>query len=155
MVVKIKWVKVRVIILAFLFAIGLITCLLHNRQNNSAQVALAAWEDQSTENRLLVWLFIDEIQVQNDLFYQSYYTMPPTVAYYSTYVDSIKENGAKIEITFYSLPYIGPHDTVGEDKITFQVNHSGEIMPVSFRHLKSYPLPDNLISIQKELPPAE
>lgn len=152
-VIHIKWSKVILFTLAALLAVWAVGWFFQNRGNDAAQAAINTFDEQSAEAKLLVYTFSDKIQAQSDLFYEPYYTIPPTIAYYSTYVSRIKDNGANIEITFFSLPYIGPHDTIGEDEITFQVNHTGETFPISFRHLKSHPLPENLISLQKELPP--
>lgn len=111
-------------------------------------------ESKPLENTALVRLFIDAIQEQSNLFYEPYYTVNPTIVDYWTTVKSIEENGPQIYVTFSTLPYIGPHDTIGEDEITFSINRSGEIAMVDFKHLKSYSLPDNLKSIEKgALPP--
>ena len=153
MFIQVKWSRAILIIVIALLAITVTTCFFHDQQSTSAEAAIAAFDEQSSENKLLVYIFLDAIQEQSNQFYEPYYTIAPTVAYYSTYVSNIKDNGANIEVTFFSLPYIGPHDTIGEDEITFQARHTGEITPISFRHLKSYSLPDNLITLQKALPP--
>lgn len=153
MVIHIRWSKVLLFIVTVLLAISVIICFFGRKQENTTKVVMAVFDKQSEERKLLVYTFSDALQEQSNLFYKSYYTISPTVAYDSTYVKSLKDNGENIEITFCSLPYIGPHDTVGEDEITFQVKHNGEYVPISFRHLKSYSLPENLISLQKELPP--
>lgn len=113
-----------------------------------------SFEHQSVKNKALIYLFLDKLQEQSDLFYEPYYTINPTIAHYMTSVKDIEEKGAQINITFSTLPYIGPHDTIGEDEITFSINYSGEIALVDFRHLKSDSLPDHLKSIEKGvLPP--
>lgn len=152
MAIHIQYSKVMLLILVALLGIGAVCCFFQNQQNDSVEATMAAFDKQSKESKLLVYLFLDEIRELSNLFYEPYYTIVPTVAYYLTVVSDIKDNGPNIEITFHSLPYIGPHDTIGEDEIIFQISYTGETVPVSFRHLKSFPLPNNLISLQKELP---
>ena len=78
----------------------------------------------------------------------------PAVANYSATVQEIQEGGATICITFTILPYIGPHEALGEDAVAFCVNLSGGIMDMAFKHLKSYSLPDNPRHLERgRLPP--
>lgn len=155
MVIHVNRSKVILFILIALLILCAVRCSFLNLQNTSVRAAMTPFDKQSEESKLLVYLLLDEIREQSDLFYEPYYTISPIIAYYSTVVSDIKDNGANIEITFHSSPYIGPHDTIGEDEITFQVKHTGEIVPIAFRHLRSHPLPDNLISLQKALPPVK
>ena len=41
------------------------------------------------------------------------------------------------------LPYIGAHNSVGIDNITFKIS-PGEVKMVTFEHIKSFPIPNNL-----------
>ncbi|MCI2105790.1 MAG: DUF3888 domain-containing protein [Intestinimonas sp.] len=155
MMIHIKPKAVFIILAVFLAALATIS-FFPIQQSNPAKTALATFEEQPAKDKLLVYIFLDAIQGQSDQFYAPYYTISPTNAYYSTTVKEVQEDGVTVDITFSTLPYIGPHDTIGEDEITFHVTHSGEITPMSFKHLKSYPLPDNLRSIEKgALPPSE
>ena len=156
MIIHIRHAKALFITLAvFLAALGTVS-FSHIQQGGPAKTALATFEEQSAKDKLLVYVFLDAIREQSDQFYAPYYTISPTNAYYSTTVKEVQEDGANADITFSTLPYIGPHDTIGEDEITFQATPSGEITPISFKHLKSYPLPDNLRNIEKgALPPSE
>lgn len=149
-----KQPKTVFIVLAVCLA-ALTISFFHIRQSISSKTAFATFEEQGVEDKLLVYVFSDAIREQSDQFYAPSYTLSPTNAYYSTTVKEVQEYGVNVDITFFTLPYIGPHDTIGEDEITFHVTHSEEITPISFRHLKSYPLPDNLRNIEKRaLPPA-
>ena len=126
----------------------------HICPEDTAKAVSTVFENQATSDKALVYLFMDRIQEQSDEFYAPYYTISPTVAYYFTSVKEVREDGANLYITFSMLPYIGPHDTIGKDEITFLINHSGEITPAGLRHLRNYPLPDNLANIARgPLPP--
>ena len=120
----------------------------------AAEAATAAFEERPDCEKLLVYLFLGRVQEQIGSFYVPYYTISPTVAYYSTSVKELRERGTDICVTFTAFPYIGPHDTIGEDEVTFCVDRSGEIVETSFRHLKNYALPEYLSQMEKgSLPP--
>lgn len=152
-VIHIKWPKVIIIAIVVSFAMLTTVFFAVIRQNDSSEKAITTFKEQSAKDTLLVCVFLEAIREESYKFYAPYYTLSPTIAYYSATVKGVKEYGANIDITFMSLPYIGPHDTIGEDEITFRVTHSGEITPREFRHVKSYPLPSNLSDIQIALPP--
>lgn len=138
----------------FLLMLSASVCLLIGYRSRAAKAASAVFPSQSASNQVLVCLFTDRIQEQTDRFYAAYYTVSPTIAYYMTAVKNIEKEDGGFSVTFAALPYLGPHDTIGEDEIIFRVRHSGETTLIAFRHLKSYPLPDNLRSLEKgALPP--
>ncbi|NLU23564.1 MAG: hypothetical protein GXW99_02350 [Clostridiales bacterium] len=155
MVIYIKWPKVILFALMALFLVFTALCLHHAYSESSSRAVMqtSSFDEQSEEDKLLVYVFLDAIREQSNLFYEPYYTQLPQVTYDGTYKKSVEESGVNSKITFVSLPYIGPHDTIGEDEITFEVNRSGKIVSADLKHLVSYSLPDNLLSIQKELPP--
>jgi hypothetical protein len=62
-------------------------------------------------------------------------------------------SGFDFLITLEVRPYIGPHDTVGIDHITFKVRVNGEVTLEKFEHIKSFPIPQNLQGIIKKWPP--
>ena len=146
------------IILAAIVVLLIISAIIavskHICLEDTAKAVSTVFENQTTSDKAQVYLFMDRIQEQSDEFYAPYYTISPTVAYYLTSVKEVREDGANLYITFSMLPYIGPHDTIGKDEITFLINHSGEITPAGLRHLRNYPLPDNLANIARgPLPP--
>ena len=53
-------------------------------------------------------------------------------------------------ITFISMPFVGPHDTVGMDEISFSADYTGKVELKEFKHIKSYSLPDHLKSLMKK-----
>lgn len=155
MVIRIKRSHAVTVMLLLLLLLSAAAAAFRNPHHTDAtEIVSAPFEDQQIGEKLLVYLFLSDIQEQSNLFYAPYYTVSPTVSYYFTTVTEIQEDGANICITFTSLPYIGPHDAIGEDGVTFCVNHSGEIIDMEFKHLKSYSLPDNLSYLEKgALPP--
>jgi hypothetical protein len=55
----------------------------------------------------------------------------------------------KVEVA----PYIGPHNSVGIDHITFNVNSSGDVKLEKFEHIKSFEIVPGYQSIIKTWPP--
>ena len=155
MVIDLKRLRISLIVLAILFSLFAAAAVFqHFSDQNTAKMVSLPFAEQQISEKPLVYLFIGRIQEQSEQFYEPYYVMTPAVAYYFTTVKEIREDGANICITFMSFPYLGPHDTIGEDEVTFCVNHSGEIIDMEFKHLKSYNLPDNLSHLERgALPP--
>lgn len=107
---------------------------------------------------LLINTYLKYIQYASNDFYNEYFTISPTVAYYYVWVKEIssdKSTNPTSLITFISMPFVGPHDTVGIDEITFSADYTGKIKLKEFQHIKSYSLPDNLKSLMKKPIPGE
>ena len=96
-----------------------------------------------------------------DRFYEPYLTIEPTVVPYNgaeiTQIhggERILEgiNDSQYTVVVDVLPYIGPHISIGKDRITLAVRPDG-ITVEKFEHLESYDLPSNYRSlIKKPLP---
>lgn len=114
----------------------------------------AGSEDQYKQ--LLVNTYLARIIRASDQFYDEYYISSPIVNYYSTFLKKIIEDKdhRTYQVIFLSTPYIGPHDTIGMDEITFTADYLGNVNLDRFHHLKSYHLPDNLKSIERKQFPA-
>lgn len=98
----------------------------------------------SEYEQLLVRTYLHDMQAAIDNFYDEYFTIAPKIEYFNTYIkDVIKQNGL-IEVTFIADPFIGPHDTVGTDEITFTVDFRGDVELKKYNHVVSYSLPENL-----------
>ena len=155
MVIRLKWANILLALLVVLLLVsGLAAVFSHTGALDTTMKAVLVSQESSASEKLLIYLFSDSIQAQSDLFYGPYYSVMPTIAHFSTKVKQIEEAGTNVYITFSVLPYIGPHDTIGEDEITFRVSSAGEITAEEFKHLKNYVLPDNLSYLLKgALPP--
>ena len=75
---------------------------------------------------------------------ENYYGQPFSVAPYSVRVLSVERpNGYRtfeFLITLEVMPYYGPHNSVGVDRITIRVK-SSKAMVEKFDHIKSYDIP--------------
>ncbi len=149
-----NWKKSALIISIFVFAaIALFSGFLYKRV--SPNVVDAAEYESNVEkvyNQALVNTYLSDIQAAVDLHYADYYTTAPVVAYYVIEVKDIcsdqKENSS-IYIKFHVMPYIGAHNTVGEDEITFMASYTGDVKLENYNHIKDYELPEHLKSLKK------
>ncbi|MBN7772193.1 DUF3888 domain-containing protein [Clostridium aminobutyricum] len=133
----------------------LLFCLygFHSSENISASESTGM---QDNYNMALVNTYLKSIQEASNSFYDEYLTINPRVDYYSVTVKKISSDqptNPTILITFICEPFVGPHDTIGTDEITFSADYVGNVKLKEFNHIKSYSLPDNLKSlIKKPLP---
>lgn len=111
---------------------------------------------QSDCNILLINTYLKYIQDASDDFYNEYFTISPTVAYYYVWVKEIssdKSTNPTSSITFISMPFVDAHWTVGIDEISFSADYTGKVELKEFKHIKSYTLPDHLkIYVKKPIP---
>ena len=152
MLIRIKRARaVAVMPVLLLFRSGAAAIFRNILHTDVAEMVSAPFEEQQISEKRFVYLLSGS---KSNLFYAPYCTASPAVAYYSATVQEIQEGGATICITFTILPYIGPHEALGEDAVAFCVNLSGGIMDMAFKHLKSYSLPDNPRHLERgRLPP--
>lgn len=106
-------------------------------------------------NQLLVNTYLTKVEEVSNDFYNEYYTISPVVNYYSVYVKNITSNNSTYYVTFTSEPYLGPHDSIGIDEITFAADYLGNIKLDKFNHIVSYELPDNLKELEKKRVPGK
>lgn len=148
-------------IIPILFLIFLLSISLYGLYLNPPVVAVenkANLNMQSTYNTLLVNTYLKKIQDATNDFYDEYLTTSPTVAYYVVSVKKIALDGSTNStgfITFIAEPFVGPHDTVGTDEISFSADYTGKIELTEYKHLTSYALPDNLKSLIKKPIPGD
>jgi len=113
---------------------------------------------QSDSNMALINTYLKSIQDASDDFYDEYFTISPRIDYYNVSIKEISldnpTNPTSL-ITFVSEPFVGPHDTVGTDEISFLVDYLGNIKLKEFKHIKSYSLPDNLKGLVKKPIPGD
>lgn len=110
-------------------------------------------ESSNNCDNLLINTYLSRIIEASDEFYKEYYAILPIVNYYSIQVKEYISDSRLSQITFTSYPYLGPHDTIGVDEITYTADYIGNVELKSFIHLESYHLPDNLKNLElKEFP---
>lgn len=138
----------------------LIIFLLWNNGKEPASLTTAISQKDNfliseTVDKAFIYTYLKAIKNASDDFYSDYYYIAPTISYYSVFLKEVKalgNNTSQISITFHTLPYLGPHDTIGEDEITFLTDYTGKVELKQFKHLKSYDLPRNLQDLEKKKP---
>ncbi len=90
-----------------------------------------------------------------DEFYGQYLTYTPMENPWSVEFISLEQTGFKFLIKLNVQPYIGPHNSVGIDCITFEIDASGKVTVKNFEHVKSFPIAPNYHDIIKKWPPPE
>ena len=132
------------------------TLFYHQQLSKTAAEAQAAQEAARLDYDVaLINACLPQVQEAVDNFYADYLSITPTAANYVTTVESVttddNHNNATVVLNVY--PYVGPHDSVGCDRITLTLSNTGTITVQDFAHLKSETLPDNLSNlIIKPLP---
>lgn len=108
-------------------------------------------------NTIILSLLTPEIQNAINNYYEAYLNIHPKFeAFFGT--SKIVDIQGDILSSLYQLrievePYVGPHISVGRDRILVEVYSDGTASVKDFTHLESYELPPNLHSlIRKPLP---
>jgi hypothetical protein len=99
-----------------------------------------------TKDELIIALFMDNIEADSSKFYDNYF--PEGLGYinYEYKIIDIKKEGepVNVHITFEGTPIVGPHISVGDDKITYKVDVFGNKTLEKYVHKKSYEIPERL-----------
>jgi hypothetical protein len=119
----------------------IITCFL--------QLTTASAGKSSEIETILLKILTPQMQEAVSEYYSPYLTYPPTVAYYEARIYEVTNNEVCVEL----LPYVGAHNPVGRDQITFDITGSGAVTVKEYLHLESYTLPPHQQPlIRKPLP---
>lgn len=120
-----------------------------------AITTMQSFDGKDEYNQLLVNTYITQIIEASNQFYEEYYTSLPIVNYYSVFVEEVFSDNRIKYVTFKAMPYLGPHDTIGVDEITFSADYLGNVKLEKFNHLESYHLPENKKGYEKKQFPAK
>ena len=146
----------KIFLILLILDILLTSCLFikSDLANDKKTITAHLTKDQEKNcDSLLINTYLTKIIEASDEFYKEYYRILPTLNYYSIYVKEYISDSRLSQITFTSKPYLGPHDTIGVDEITFTADYLGNVELKSFDHLLSYHLPDNLKDLElKDFP---
>lgn len=124
-----------------------------NEEKSNTSFYTQTLEQRDPYEQLLVNTYLLRIREASDEFYQEYYTTSPVVIYYSVFLKAVKSEKRLSYVTFTSQPYLGAHNTVGIDEITFLADYHGNVTLDRFHHLKSYDLPEHLKDLEKKRAP--
>lgn len=118
-------------------------------------------DDPLRLNDMVLTLLMPHIKTAVEAFYEPYLTITPNVAtYYASEIidiiggENINEGvyNSSYTVTVVVHPYVGPHLSVGTDRLIFTFNPI-EISLKEYAHLESHTLPPHYqSSIKKPLP---
>lgn len=131
----------------------LVICILPATQNIGKAEAAAAdgisaavpftsdWTSQPLAEAALVNTYLSHIQEASQAYYARNGEDIPVISWY--YV-TLKEMTADfqaanpdITLTFTLMPYVGTHNPVGVDEVTFEASHTGQITLLEYKRTES------------------
>jgi len=135
-----------IILKKLLFVAVLTVCILFAGTPAYAETSVSIELNNSERlEAILMTLLMPEISKAVNDFYEPYLDTQPTVAaYHGAQITNIEGHKITIEIQ----PYIGPHISIGKERITFSV--AGVVTMEKYEHLESYPLPPHKQSLLKK-----
>lgn len=128
-------------------SLAVVLILLSPIQSNAEHIYRLPQED-STELRLQDMLMNFLNPYINDAV-QDYYQhllleLPLVYPYFVDVIESHRVNGFRgfiLSITLDVTPVVGPHISVGEDRLKFEISAGPKVKLVNYTHLKTYELP--------------
>lgn len=100
---------------------------------------------------VILSLLVPYMQKEINNYYKEYLTDLPTIAPYTVDIVNVKRiSGYRIQLEVIAHPYVGPHDTVGDDRMIIETGAFGSVEIKNFEHIKSYELPWNWKHIIKK-----
>lgn len=140
-----------VFLVIFVIFSGILSCIFYRKSipcsSNTIEI--------NKYDQAIINTYLDKIKSASNDFYNEYYAKLPSVMYYTVSIKDIVSEKSNSIITFNSYPYLGPHDTIGIDEITFVADYMGNVKLQSFNHIVSYHLPDNLRHLEKKRIPGK
>ncbi|MCY6356249.1 DUF3888 domain-containing protein [Clostridium sp. ZS2-4] len=102
---------------------------------------------------VIISLLIPYMQKEINNYYKEYLTELPIIFPYSVDIISVKResgSGYLIQLELVVHPFVGPINTVGDDRIIIETGAFGSVKIKKFEHIRSYPLPWNWQHIIKK-----
>ncbi|MGE4352861.1 MAG: DUF3888 domain-containing protein [Oscillospiraceae bacterium] len=117
-----------------------------------------ALDDSMRLNDMVITLLMPPVRVAVHRYYEPYLEIEPTVLPYSGSKIIAIQGGEGIHegvynsyytVTLDVLPYVGPHLSVGKDRLTLSVRPDG-VWVTNYEHLESYELTPNYQTLLKK-----
>lgn len=140
-----------VFLVIFVIFCVILSCIFYRKSIPCSSTTI----ERNKYDQAIINTYLDKIKAASNDFYNEYYAKLPSVMYYTVSIKDIVSEKSNSIITFNSYPYLGPHDTIGIDEITFVADYMGNVKLQSFNHIVSYHLPDNLRHLEKKRIPGK
>ncbi|MBM7564994.1 DUF3888 domain-containing protein [Paenibacillus sacheonensis] len=100
--------------------------------------------------RAILTLLAPEIQAQVGNYYKDKLTETPTFApFLGGNRLEIESFSSHLDVVVTVIPYVGPHLSVGKDRMTFRIDNTGKVIAESYAHIEDINLPPNWKHIRK------
>lgn len=144
------------LLIAVLASVMVLTGFTANAVNSEEKSSISL-ENPERLNKIIITLLMPEIQKAVNDFYEPYLSIEPTVVAYfgdSKITNIIGDTESSIYTVEVEVePYVGPHISIGRDRMTFEIRAGGTATIKNYEHLKNYDLPQNRQHlIKKPLP---
>lgn len=121
--------------------------------NSSHFADPSPWQDRPLSDIALLNSYLTRIESASKEFYKEIYTVTPSIVWYQVSVKELTadkdELNPVVTITFEVAPFLGAHNIVGYDEVTFLSSYTGEIKLVEYKQIKSFELPEHLKDLRK------
>ena len=150
-IIQVICMKKIVFLVIFVIFCVILSCIFYRKSVPCSSNTI----ERNKYDQAIINTYLDKIKSASNDFYNEYYAKLPSVMYYTVSIKDIVSEKSNSIITFNSYPYLGPHDTIGIDEITFVADYMGNVKLQSFNHIVSYHLPDNLRYLEKKIIPGK
>lgn len=102
---------------------------------------------------MVISLLVPYMQKEINNYYKEYLTELPIIFPYSVDIVNVERQGGSgylIRLEVIAHPFVGPINTVGDDRIVIETGAFGSVKIIKFEHIKSYQLPWNWQHIIKK-----
>ena len=102
---------------------------------------------------MVISLLVPYMQKEINNYYKEYLTELPIIFPYSVDIVNVEREvvgGFLIKLEVIAHPFVGPINTVGDDRMIIETGAFGSVEIKKFQHVKSYPLPWNWQHIIKK-----
>lgn len=109
----------------------------------SSQPVYAKPQEESFQ-RLALTLLAPKIQEQINQYYKDKLTVTPTFSPFLGGTDlDVEYHASYIDVHVKTIPYVGPHLSVGMDLMRFRIDNTGIVRVLEYKHIRDYELPPN------------
>ena len=124
-----------IVLLALLVMIGFSKAA---DQDGSCIQAVAIGTETDMYKEALTASLIKELQQSSDSYYDGSYSVFPTVELETTELEQIYRQEGKTILAFKIMPFIGPHNTVGIDRLTLSLDSRGNTTLLDYQHSEDF-----------------
>lgn len=127
-IIQVICMKKIVFLVIFIIFCVILSCIFYRKSIPCSSNTI----ERNKYDQAIINTYLDKIKSASNDFYNEYYVKLPSVMYYTVSIKDIVSEKSNSIITFNSYPYLGPHDTIGIDEITFEADYMGNVKLQSF-----------------------